>query len=319
MVAAVFNHIFASALRDHGYEDGMETDSIADAWNSRLQEGRAKAWRTVDDPPKDAGERRYRQGLLRKLNTIADELATEEAAEDDDNDGNGESEENNEPANQGNEGNEGDADDEAGSEDSQAAVVTDAGSQESDAAEFSSGQRTTDPPLEIIHSFVKEAQRPDIVTRASSKDFINHDNPVYQLGGRVYRAIIDGKNQDVMICNKKQCRRCRKLKTNDEIQAQEVSKTKCLPFVHAIDFRVVTRVGFEFNREIAAYSENYPKDMWKTRVTFSDGVKREVMVCVAANCAHCSGKEAVEKRNARYLPGGRLYPLVEAAERTRER
>ena len=305
MTAAVFNHVFASALREHGYEEGMKTDSITDAWNSRLQDGRAKAWRTVDDPPEDAEERHYRRGLLGKLNAIAGELVTESAIEDDDNDGDVESEPENGPHSQGSEG---DAKEEESNEGSQAAGAT-------DAEDDSPSQGSKDPPLEMIHSFIKEVQEPDAVTHASSKAFIDHDNPVYQLGGRVYRVIIDGKNQDVMVCNKKQCRRCRKVKIDDELQAQEFSKTKGFPFVHAIDCRVIPRVGFHFNREIAAYSENYPKDMWKPEITFSDGVKREAMMCVAANCEHCSGKEAVEKRKARYLPGGRLYPLVEAAKR----
>jgi hypothetical protein len=59
--------------------------------------------------------------------------------------------------------------------------------------------------------------------------------------------------------------------------------------------------------------------MWKTRVTFSDGVKREVVVCVAAKCKHCSGEEAVNRRAARYLPGGDLYELKKAIERASEK
>ena len=324
MVAAVFNQMFRSALLESGYDQGMETDSVADAWNSRLQEGRAKAWRPVNDPPKDAEERRHRRELLRKLDAIAAELATAETAEDDGYDGNGEQDEESGP--DGHANGDDDAvyyqgrDEEAQDVDNVNNMGTsmEAMNRESDVDEVSPDRRTTGPPLEMIHFFIKDAQGPDVVTRTSTKAFINHDNHVYQLGGRVYRAIINGKTQDVIICNKSQCRRCRKVKRDDELQALEVSKTKGLPFVYAVDFRAIARVGFEFNREVAAYNENYPKKMWQTKVSFSDGVRREVMVCVAADCEHCSGKEAVEERTARYLPGGRLYPLVKAAKGLRE-
>ena len=66
-VAAVFNLMFATELRENGYKDGMDPKRITDTWSSRRMAGRSREWLIVDDPPKDPAERQYCQRLLEEI------------------------------------------------------------------------------------------------------------------------------------------------------------------------------------------------------------------------------------------------------------
>ena len=312
-VTAIFNHMFASELREAGYDTGIEKKRLVDAWNSRKMSGRGRQWLTVDAPPKNVKEMVYRQGLLRQIHQAASDIA----ASDDGVDNAGEelSEIETESDNEDSSETKGDAQ----TPDAMDMSDDDLNSRSEashEGAEEMMQKGTGYQALDMIHKRNVSWDEGD--PSSSSTAFIDHEDPLYKLGGRVYRVIIKSTAQDVMICNRSQCARCSKTKIDKSLLDKSTSKTQGLPFVHATDLEVITRVGFQFKQDISKYSAKYPDDQWKTRVTFSDGVQREVSVCVAAKCSHCSGKEAVDRRAARYLPGGDLYKLKRAIERASE-
>ena len=173
----------------------------------------------------------------------------------------------------------------------------------------------TGPPLEMIHHSTASTIWKGDVPHTLSSTFITHKDPVYQLGGKVFRAGIDSDEQDVMICDQNQCARCKFGRNDDKVVIVGESKTEGLPFVHASDFYATPGTGFHYLPKAKAYDSDYPKRMWKTNVAFWDGKQREVMVCEAGVCEHCSGTDVVAKKAARYRPGGDLYELKKAQER----
>ncbi|KAK3686307.1 hypothetical protein LTR37_019945 [Vermiconidia calcicola] len=65
------------------------------------------------------------------------------------------------------------------------------------------------PPLEMIHHSAKTTRWDEHnIPHSTSTAFIAHEDNLYSLGGKVYRAGIDGKEQDVMICNVDHCYGC---------------------------------------------------------------------------------------------------------------
>jgi hypothetical protein len=265
----------------------------------------------VDAPPKNNEEKQYRQGLLRQIHQAASDIAVSDDGDVDMSEKSSKS------------GAEDDYEDDL--ERNEDERITDPMDDKSDedldsgreasrqVAQEETRQVQADPLLEMIHA--GPGYWGGRIPSSSSTAFIDHEDPLYELGGRVYLALIDGAQQDVMVCNRNRCARCNKTRIDQTLLDKSVSITKGLPFVHATDLEVVTRVGFKFKQEICEYNHRYPKDLWETRVMFSDDVERQMMVCVAANCKHCSGEEAVDTRAARCLLGGDLYELEKAIER----
>lgn len=303
-VAEVFNHMFASQLQQGGYTNGIFTDKIRDSWDNRHHSGRAKAWLTVDAPPKNAAEREERAAILTRIKHVAAAV-----------DGSGDDEV-----------------DAAAGDSIRAQVSRPPRSRASGAAaeggEIQSPNEevngptvnaTTATPLEMIH-VKKYTEWKSGTPHASAKFFINHNADIYKFGGKVYRAVIEGKQADVMVCKHDRCAPCMKRKVDSAQLDISASPSEGLPFVHSADKEMITGTGFSFKPTSRDYNKDYPKDVWKTRVTFLDGVKREVVVCMAANCVVCSGQDAVDERVARYQPGGHLYPLmVEGEQRQAKR
>lgn len=183
---------------------------------------------------------------------------------------------------------------------------------------------TVIPPLQMIHSIDK----PNVYsTFLSSTGFISEDEAIFHVGGRVYNVLVDGSYQDVMVCNRELCNKCNNKSIAPGLLGEAIKQTQGLPFVHAKDihvanFRVSKKArygednnniehvegtevcrGFQFTDQYRDYDNKYPKHIWKTRVTFSDGVRREVMACVGARCEYCTSRSEIEKKAARYQPG----------------
>ncbi|KAK3703471.1 hypothetical protein LTR37_014461 [Vermiconidia calcicola] len=134
-----------------------------------------------------------------------------------------------------------------------------------------------DPPatlsLEMIHhSFEGTTWDANSTPHSSAKAFIAHDDEIFLLGGKVYRAKIDREWLDVMICKSNQCTKCSPSEAVVKAAHGTESPTGGLPFVHASDCYCQTRgAGLLFAPKIKEYSPEYPVRMWKTKVSFKDG------------------------------------------------
>jgi hypothetical protein len=175
----------------------------------------------------------------------------------------------------------------------------------------------TVPLMQMIHHSAATTTWNGTTPLSHPSAFIRQTDEVYYLGGKVYRAMIDEKEQDVMVCEHDHCASCKLSdKTGKRVIVAE-SKTGGLPFVHSGNLQAHRGQGFTFVPPAKVYPEGYPKHMWKTNVKFWDGQAREVMVCEHSRCKDCAGKEAVEKKAARYLPGGDLYEMKKRQEAAR--
>ena len=154
------------------------------------------------------------------------------------------------------------------------------------------------------------------------KGFIDHDNYMYKLGGKIYRVLVGDKQEDIMICNDKYCAYClspSSHKTEWEemgmgpVRASAYS-AKSLPFVHASDcvvFNPAQHSGNFFMGCTKEYNEEYPENVFFPHVSFVDrdnNIKRmKVAMCMITKCLQCTPAAQLEKKEARYKPGGDLH------------
>ncbi|KAK5117105.1 hypothetical protein LTR85_009036 [Meristemomyces frigidus] len=194
----------------------------------------------------------------------------------------------------------------------------------------------TVPVLEMVHH--RDCTWPIGLTHHGSSDhnqgkyYINHDHEIYKLGGTVHRCFVNGREEDVMLCNKDFCIYCLDVTTEltnwgdtgrrRQIPESAHTEINGLPFVHAKDCVVPVpgESGFHFAGVVPRDSgpwgppwgpPKYPADIFTTKVTFrtrNGQLKRvKTTMCVHGKCPQCSGQAAVDKKKARYELGGVLY------------
>lgn len=151
------------------------------------------------------------------------------------------------------------------------------------------------PALQIIHHSATSTTWKDNTPHSPSSAFVVRRDEAIFNSGKVFRGVIDGETQDVVVCNKQQCGKClfAHIKKG-RFAIAGASPTNGLPYVHTSDLQHDPKSGFHFQPQHRAYNTVFPwpQHMWKTSVTFWDGMKREVMVCNAKKCEECPDSEA---------------------------
>ncbi|KAK4543844.1 hypothetical protein LTR36_004877 [Oleoguttula mirabilis] len=132
---------------------------------------------------------------------------------------------------------------------------------------------------------------------APTTTLIDPDSALYKLGGKVYRARRDdGAEEDIMLCNRDMCDRCRdhsQSASARDAAAIDAARVCGQPFIHTYDslmpthrqYRVFTPKGNP------RYSSRYPQVLWRTVVCLrmQDGEKRvmDAVMCDADSCPKC--------------------------------
>ena len=150
--------------------------------------------------------------------------------------------------------------------------------------------------------------------------YVPQDDATYYRGGKVFRVLINGQQEDVMVCAG--CYYCQngkepvgKLKlTEQELAAQAAnSPTQGLPFVHTNDIGV-DRENYEQPKRFLGTARNWRPDypaMMKTTITFTRGnvMLRDVptMQCIFDTCEICNPGTDMDDLFASWQPGGAEY------------
>lgn len=137
--------------------------------------------------------------------------------------------------------------------------------------------------------------------------FLKLDDPVYKLGGKVFRAAFswidnNGNNnteaRDVMLCRHSSCNVC---DNRVAVMSSSTAQGTASPFVHH------TCVQFGASHGSHAFNVFQPKQGLQTdyariypesqneRVGFNDGELRDVLVCIPETCAFCSSTREGKK------------------------
>lgn len=133
-----------------------------------------------------------------------------------------------------------------------------------------------------------QADAPDAIS-------IDPNSDLHSLGGKVYRAKgPEGSMEDIMICNKDMCDRCKHIDGPPSGDAaQDAARTEGLPFVHYFDCKHPAQFQFWLFQPTGAhrYVAGYPEHMWRTAALFKLGngeeVLKTVMMCDSGFCDDC--------------------------------
>ena len=316
-IAKIFNHLFANDLRQSGFPNGFNTYRIRDEYSAKFKAGRAKVWAQICKDEQSEEEQQARAHLKQRIEDAATAVGVElpgleETVENDGieigpapttlpaqspppSDHTLEQPSPKRPTKK----RKARIDISNEEEDDQLAQPWLADATHLD-QEPSTVADEPAPALNMVHGTAETSQWLENIPHSLSAFFVPKKHEVYKLGGKVFRAVIDGDKQDVMVCNFRYGALC-KLGPNvaKRVFASE-SPCNALPFIHESDLTVIPAAGFKYAPSTQGYDGVYPlrKFQWKTCVRFWDGKKRDIMTCVHARCSECAGQESVKKQKA---------------------
>ncbi|KAK5117107.1 hypothetical protein LTR85_009038 [Meristemomyces frigidus] len=147
-------------------------------------------------------------------------------------------------------------------------------------------------PMQMLHYADCFPEAPQV--DAPYVTYIDPSSSIYKLGGKVHRfREPDGSMQDIMICNKNMCGRCREMGTptlDPASSAADAARVDGLPFIHHYDCAQPRHLQYWWfiPKSNRAYTSEYPRSMWKTAACFrmSNGEEwvKEVMMCDSDWC-----------------------------------
>ncbi|KAK4896460.1 hypothetical protein LTR27_005675 [Elasticomyces elasticus] len=167
---------------------------------------------------------------------------------------------------------------------------------------------TTTSKLRMVHWI-------DCVFEASSvrcgiERYVKTDSKLYALGGPVFRVLINGTLQDVMVCIKGVCNNCRIVEDPNDTIAPTVSPQilaaaenllQGRPFVHTndIDMKGLRQGGnWSYKGTSGAWSPTFPATWTAGEVEFTfdqHQIKVPVVACVVGKCEQCHAQTAEEE------------------------
>ena len=164
--------------------------------------------------------------------------------------------------------------------------------------------RGTAPPLTMVHARGSETRWIEGVPHARktakcknaplTPAIVLPTSPMAKRCGMVVRAVLDGKEEDVMLCVRGECGWCNPESKNNTLGSTS-RKAFGRPLVHSCcvqydaeydvyEFVPVDGIGEEWEREL-------PNDVVEMKVQFNDYMTRVAYVCVKEECSVCRAME----------------------------
>ncbi|KAK5711403.1 hypothetical protein LTR15_012475 [Elasticomyces elasticus] len=150
------------------------------------------------------------------------------------------------------------------------------------------------------------------IVRCGIERYVKTDSKLYGLGGRVFRVLINGTPQDVMVCIKGVCNNCRIVEDPDDTIAPTVSPRivaaaenllQGRPFVHTNDIDLKgLRQGENrsYKGTSGPFSPTFPATWTAGEVEFTidqHHIKVPAVACVVSKCEQCH-EQMAEKETA---------------------
>ncbi|KAK4945906.1 hypothetical protein LTR10_014998 [Elasticomyces elasticus] len=146
--------------------------------------------------------------------------------------------------------------------------------------------------------------------RCGIERYVKTDSKLYGLGGPVFRVLINGTLQDVMVCIKGVCNNCRIVEDPNDTIAPTVSHQivaaaenllQGRPFVHTndIDLRGLRQGGnWSYKGTSGPWSPTFPTTWTAGEVEFTfdqHRIKIPVMACAVGECEQCHAQTAADE------------------------
>ncbi|KAK3643739.1 hypothetical protein LTR56_010044 [Elasticomyces elasticus] len=163
---------------------------------------------------------------------------------------------------------------------------------------------TTTSKLRMVHWI--DCVFEETSVRCGIERYVKTDSKLYALGGPVFRVLINGTLQDVMVCIKGVCNNCRIVEDPDDtiaptILAAAENLLQGRPFVHTndIDLKGLRQGGnCSYKGTSGPWSPTFPATWTAGDVEFTfDQHQMEVPVvaCVVGKCEQCHAQTAEEE------------------------